>query len=108
MSNPTGIELVAVALLLNIPFGAYRFTVRKLSWRWFLAIHVPIPAIFILRISAGYGYQFIPWLLAGAIAGQILGSRLFAIWHARRHRIGEIAAAVDGTGVDGITPADER
>lgn len=82
--SPIGIALVAAALALNLPFGAYRATVRRLSPKWFLAIHLPIPFIFILRVSAGYGYSFIPWLVVGAVAGQLAGARLWREYRRRR------------------------
>ena len=68
-----GPALVCAAVALNIPFGAYRATVATFSVRWFLAIHLPIPFIFLLRVGAGYGYSFIPWLFAGAVGGQLAG-----------------------------------
>jgi hypothetical protein len=67
MSLLTGPALVCAAVALNIPFGAY----------------LPIPFIFLLRISAGYGYSFIPWLFVGAVSGQIAGARLWS-WRGER------------------------
>ena len=76
--SPIGPELVAAALALNSPSAPIASTVRRLSPKWFLAIHLPIPLIFVLRVSAGYGYSFIPWLFVGAVGGQLVGARL---WH---------------------------
>jgi hypothetical protein len=84
MPSHTAYELVFAAFGANLPFGAYRSTVQRLSWRWFLAIHVPIPAVFLLRTGAGYSYWFIPWLFAGAVCGQFLGGRLLSAWRAHR------------------------
>jgi len=64
------------ALVLNLPFGYLRMNTRKLSFMWFVYIHLPIPAIFILRNLAGLDYRFIPLMVAGAVAGQLLGGRL--------------------------------
>lgn len=66
----------AAALVLNLPFGYLRMNTRKLSFMWFVYIHLPIPAIFILRNLAGLDYKFIPLMVAGAVAGQFLGGRL--------------------------------
>jgi hypothetical protein len=88
----TGLELVAAALALNLPFGAYRATTRRLSPKWFLAIHLPIPFIFVLRVGAHYGYAFIPWLVLGALAGQIAGARLWA-WHRQRRAPAPVAVS---------------
>jgi hypothetical protein len=75
---------VYAAVTLNVPFGAYRATVATFSARWFLAIHLPIPFILVLRIGAGYGYGFIPWLLVGAVSGQLAGARLWVWWRTTR------------------------
>ena len=34
------------ALVLNLPFGYLRMNTRKLSFMWFVYIHLPIPAEF--------------------------------------------------------------
>ena len=48
---------------------------KKLSFKWFLYIHLPIPFIFVLRNLAGLGAKFIPIIAAGAVLGQIMGGR---------------------------------
>lgn len=84
----TNLELETLAVLLaiaiNLPFGAYRATVGKLSWQWFLAIHLPIPLIIVMRLSFGLGWWFVPFMLASAVTGQLLGSWLFNLRRARR------------------------
>lgn len=86
----TNLELESVTILLaiaiNLPFGAYRATVRRLSWQWFLAIHLPIPFVILMRLSFGLGWWFVPFMLASAVTGQLLGSWLFNLWRARRAR----------------------
>ncbi len=77
----TWIPLAAVAcatLILNLPFGFWRAGVRKFSLAWFLAVHVPVPLIVVMRIAAGVGWQLSTFpVLAGAfLGGQILGSRM--------------------------------
>ena len=37
-----------------------------------------------LRVTAGYGFDLVPYLLAGAIAGQLLGSWLLSRLRAPR------------------------
>jgi len=84
----TNLELETLAMLLaigiNLPFGAYRTTTRKFSWRWFVAIHLPIPFVILMRLSFGLGWWFVPFMLASAVTGQLLGSWLFHLWRARR------------------------
>jgi hypothetical protein len=84
----TNLELETVAILLaiaiNLPLGAYRATVRKFSWQWVLAIHLSIPFVVLIRLSFGLGWWFVPFTLASAVTGQLLGSWLFNLWRARQ------------------------
>ncbi|HBG47835.1 MAG TPA: hypothetical protein DDW94_12730 [Deltaproteobacteria bacterium] len=68
--------LTIAAMLLNLPFGYLRVKTRKFSVQWFLYIHLPIPFIFVMRTMAGLGYQYLPLMVAGAVAGQFIGGRL--------------------------------
>lgn len=68
--------LAVSAFVLNLPFGYLRVGTRKFSLLWFLYIHLPVPAIFLLRRYAGFGYNIVPILVAGAVMGQLLGGRL--------------------------------
>lgn len=70
------ILVTMAALVLNLPFGYLRMYTRKLSFMWFVCIHLPIPFIFILRNMAGLSYKFIPIIVVGAVAGQFIGGRL--------------------------------
>ncbi|MCL5292853.1 MAG: hypothetical protein M1548_10140 [Actinobacteria bacterium] len=77
-----GVILAGIALftiILNLPFGRYRAGVTRFCVRWWLAIHLPIPAIFALRHLFGFDWHAIPILFAAAVTGQVLGSRLFLI-----------------------------
>jgi len=76
--------LVLIAVALNVPFGAWRATTERLSARWLLAVHLPIPFILLLRLSSGYTYRVIPLLVAGAVTGQLLGSWAHRRWRALR------------------------
>lgn len=83
----TNLEAETLAILLavglNVPFGAYRITTRRFSWRWFAAVHLPIPFVVIMRLSLGLGWWFVPFMLAATVAGQVLGSWLYSLWRAR-------------------------
>lgn len=68
--------LTLAALVLNLPFGYFRVKAKKFSVKWFLYIHLPIPVIFLLRNMAGLGYKFIPLMIIGAVAGQLIGGKL--------------------------------
>jgi hypothetical protein len=76
--------LVILAVAICVPFGAWRATTPRLSLGWFLAIHLPIPFIFLLRVGSGHTWRVIPLMLVAAIAGQLLGSWAFGLWRSRR------------------------
>lgn len=74
--------LAAVALivfLLNIPFGYWRASVPKFSWRWILAIHMPVPLVVALRIYSGLGWQLLsfPVVIGAFFLGQFCGAQLY-------------------------------
>ena len=69
--------ITLAALVLNLPFGYLRGGTRRLSFMWFLYIHLPIPAIFVLRTQAGVSFKAVPIIIIGAIVGQIIGSRIY-------------------------------
>jgi hypothetical protein len=70
--------IALIVFLLNIPFGYWRAGVRKFSWQWILAIHLPVPFVIALRIYSGIGWQFIsfPVLVGAFFAGQFTGGML--------------------------------
>ncbi len=70
------IMISSMALVFNMGMGCWRKLVRKYSWRWFLAIHIAVPVIFVLRVQAGLDYNYIPELVLFSIVGQVLGSKL--------------------------------
>ena len=77
---------IVVVTVLNIPFGSYRNLTRKFSVAWFLSIHLPIPAIIVMRrmlfneaIDIGSlslsPLFIIPFSISAAVYGQMLGKR---------------------------------
>ena len=70
---------VAVAvLLINVPFGFWREGVRKFTWRWFVAVHAPVPFVVGMRTLAGIGLHLttVPILVGAYFTGQFIGGRL--------------------------------
>ena len=67
-----------LVFLINLPFGYWRASVRKLSTRWFLAVHLPVPLVVALRIFSGLGWKLIsfPVLVGAFFLGQFVGGRL--------------------------------
>lgn len=78
------IEVLAAVVLVTLPFGFYRAYTRKLSVRWFLAIHLPVPLVFLARFEAHLSYTFIPFTCLAFTIAQILGSGVGRWWIKRR------------------------
>ncbi len=75
-------ELALVGLgtfLVNVPFGFWRGGTRRFSWRWFLAVHAPVPLVATMRYLAGVHWSAVtfPILIGSYFAGQLLGTRLY-------------------------------
>jgi len=68
--------LLIFTILLNLPFGYFRARSRKYSIPWFLYIHLPIPFIIFLRLSFGFSWKAIPFVVLAAVAGQLAGGRM--------------------------------
>ena len=66
-----------LALVSNIPLGLWRAGTRKLSWQWFMAVHLAVPLIVAMRLGLGVSWTYVPLLIAMAALGQVLGSRLW-------------------------------
>ena len=75
------ISLLLFALLSNIPLGYLRMGSPKYSLRWFVYIHLSVPFIIGLRIANNISWQMIPFSMALAVAGQMIGSRLYRRSH---------------------------
>ena len=77
MTPEIRVVIVAVAtFLLNLPFGAWRAGLRKFSFLWVVAIHLPVLFIIPLRRFLHVNPWWIPLFIALAVGGQIAGSRL--------------------------------
>jgi len=75
-TTPGGIALLIFAM--NLPFGAWRARVRKLSPAWFVAIHLPVVLAIGMRILMGVPFRLItlPVYVAAFFFGQLAGARL--------------------------------
>lgn len=78
---PDGNLIIAALLILlfNVPFGYWRANVKKLSSQWFLAIHVPVPFIILLRFIMDTGWHWTSFVLfvSAFFLGQLLGGFLY-------------------------------
>lgn len=62
--------------LINLPFGYWRGKNVRFSRQWMLAIHLPIPLIFVLRTVSGIGLRYVPFLVVFFALGQFTGARV--------------------------------
>jgi hypothetical protein len=69
-------ELMLIVFLINIPFGYMRSNAAKFSRKWMMAVHIPVPFVFLLRIFSGFNWTVIPLLVLSDVAGQIAGGKL--------------------------------
>jgi hypothetical protein len=69
-------NLLGFAFLANLPLGYMRESSRKYSLPWFIYIHMSIPFILTMRISYEFGWEAVPFTLACAVTGQLLGGRI--------------------------------
>ncbi len=63
-------------MFLYLPFGYIRSNAAKFSREWMMAVHIPVPFVFLLRIFSGLTWTAIPLLVLSDIAGQIAGGKL--------------------------------
>jgi hypothetical protein len=82
-------EIMLLVFLLNLPFGYIRGNEKKFSRKWMMAIHIPVPFVFLMRIFSGLNYTVIPLLVLSDIAGQIAGAKLRKIETIRSSRATE-------------------
>jgi hypothetical protein len=69
-------SLLFFALLVNLPLGYLRESSEKFSLRWFVLIHLSIPFIIAFRLAEGISWHAIPFTIACAVAGQLMGGYL--------------------------------
>ncbi len=69
-------ELMLVVILINIPFGYWRSKTDRFSRHWMMAIHLPIPVVFLLRIISGFSWTTIPLLMLSFATGQFIGGNI--------------------------------
>ncbi len=75
------IELILIVFLINIPFGYWRSKADRFSRQWMMAIHLPVPLVFLLRITSGFSWTVIPLLMLSFAAGQFIGGKIINIFY---------------------------
>ena len=74
------IALLMIAFACNLPLGKWRSMERKLSAKWFIAIHLSIPLLVFLRLYWQLSLWFIPFGIGVAALSQLLGGAVQAEW----------------------------
>jgi len=67
-----------LVFVINLPFGYWRANLRKLSFWWFVSIHLPIPFVVIIRYTfeIGFALYSYPLFILAFFSGQFLGGFL--------------------------------
>lgn len=67
--------IALVVFILNIPFGYWRANVKKFSFQWFLAIHMPVLLIIGIRLATHLGFAWYTYiaLVTAFFLGQQVG-----------------------------------
>ena len=68
-----------IIYLINIPFGYWRANTRKLAIQWYLAIHLPVAGIILMRVFSDIGWSWISFIVfvLAFFLGQMSGAKLF-------------------------------
>jgi len=77
---PTTLWITAiVVLIINLPFGFWRAGTDKFKLSWFLAIHMPVPFVMVLRFYIKIDWQMTTFLILASafLAGQFLGGKFY-------------------------------
>jgi len=69
-----------LTFVVNLPFGYWRGNFRKLSFWWFVAIHIPVPLIILIRkfYHLHLTWSLLPFLLGSFFLGQFAGRKIYA------------------------------
>ncbi len=66
-------------LILNIPFGIWRKHEKRFSFKWFLAIHIPVAISILIRfiLNIEFKWQFITFFVIMFFTGQYIGKIIY-------------------------------
>ncbi len=72
------ILLLALTFFLNLPFGYWRGGVKKFSWQWFVAIHLPVVFLYFMRnwLDVERTWITLPILIVAFFTGQLAGKKI--------------------------------
>ncbi len=72
------IPLLILTFFLNLPFGYWRGGVKKFSWQWFVAIHLPVILLYFMRnwMNVERTWITLPILVIAFFTGQLVGKKI--------------------------------
>ena len=79
MSNILTVLFTCLSIfLINLPCGYFRAGYKKLSFMWFLFIHLPVPFVIYIRHFFGVelSWSLAPFLFGSYFLGQFLGRKI--------------------------------
>lgn len=68
--------LIGIVFGINLPFGYWRADTTRLTGAWALAIHIPVPFIFLTRYLLGFSWTILPVSVAAFFLGQLIGGKI--------------------------------
>ncbi|MCL6473244.1 MAG: hypothetical protein K6T91_10630 [Firmicutes bacterium] len=67
--------MLTAIFVITLPFGYWRAGAERLSRDWFLAIHIPVPIVILLRLGFHFGWWALLFTIPAFAAGQYAGAR---------------------------------
>ena len=75
-----------ITFFINLPFGYFRGRFKKLSFKWFLMIHLPVPFVVVVRhinhLHLTWGLA--PFLVGSFFLGQWVGRKIYKKYPLRK------------------------
>lgn len=75
-----------ITFFINLPFGYFRGRFKKLSFKWFLMIHLPVPFVVLVRhvnhLHLTWGLA--PFLVGSFFLGQWVGRKIYKKYPLRK------------------------
>ena len=76
------ILIALIVLLVNVPFGYWRGSTKKISFSWFVSIHLPVLISILLRHASHIEFKplivvlFVSVFLLGQLSGKFIYSKI--------------------------------
>lgn len=86
--NVATIPILSSVAFINVFFGYWRSSVRKLSPQWLMAVHIPVPIAIGLRLAfLGWSWVLLPAFVAAFFLGQFGGGQIRRLLKKARIRL---------------------